>query len=136
MGNLVVRGIRGATVADANTRDAIMSATREMVQELVKANDLDVGDVACALFSTTRDLNAEFPAAAARLMGGGWEDVALMCSHEMDVPGAMPSVVRVMLLVNTDKRASQLKNAYLKGTAALRQRGVASDAAVRQRARS
>lgn len=123
---MMVRGIRGATTADSNSKDAIMAATRELILELVKANGIKTEEVAFALFSTTRDLNAEFPAAAARLMGGGWEDVALMCTHEMDVPDAMAGVVRVMLLVNTDKKASELKNVYLRETIKLRQRGLNS----------
>lgn len=126
---MVSRGIRGATTADANTKEAILAATRELLLAIIDANNIKPDDVAFALFSTTRDLNAEFPAAAARLMGGGWEDVALMCSHEMDVPDAMPSVVRVMLLVNTEKSAKQLKNIYLKDTIKLRQRGVVPDGA-------
>ena len=131
MSDLVCRGIRGATTAEANTKDAILTATRELLLALIDANDIKSDNVACAIFSTTRDLNAEFPAAAARLMGGGWEDVALMCGHEMDVPDAMAGVVRVMILVNTNKRASDLKNVYLKGTIKLRQRSVQSDGAFR-----
>ena len=132
---MVSRGIRGATTADANTKEAILAATRELLLAIIDANSIKPDDVAFALFSTTRDLNAEFPAAAARLMGGGWEDVALMCSHEMDVPDAMPSVVRVMLLVNTEKSAKQLKNVYLKDTIKLRQRGVVPDGAAKPAAK-
>ncbi len=124
---MVSRGIRGATTAEANTKDAIVAATRELVQAVVKANDLKVEDVACAVFSTTKDLNAEFPAVGARTLGGGWEDVALMCSHEMDVPDAMKGVIRLMLLVNTEKGAKDLVNVYLKETVRLRQRGVSSN---------
>ena len=124
---MVSRGIRGATTAGANTKEAIVAATRELVQALVKANDLNVEDVACAVFSTTKDLNAEFPAVGVRLLGGGWEDVALMCGHEMDVPDAMKSVIRLMLLVNTNKSAKDLVNVYLKETIKLRQRGVSSN---------
>jgi len=131
MGEKVCRGIRGATCADANTGEAILDATRELMIALIRANNIKVDDVAYAYFTTTRDLNAEFPAAAARLMGGGWEDVALMCSHEMDVPNVMARVVRVMVLVNTDKRAKDLMNVYLKDTSKLRQRGVSTDGVTR-----
>lgn len=127
MSEKVCRGIRGATYADANTREAILDATRELMLALIKANDIKTDDVAYAYFTTTKDLNAEFPAAAARLMGGGWEDVALMCSHEMDVPNVMARVVRVMVLVNTDKRAKDLTNVYLRDTIKLRQRGVPTE---------
>lgn len=118
-----IRGIRGATTSDDNTKDAIVEATREMLEALVAANDVDPDDVAAATFSTTRDLNAEFPAVAARKYLG-WNYVALMNSHEMDVPDAQPNCIRVMVLVNTDKRAEEITNVYLKGAAHLRQRGV------------
>lgn len=119
---MVCRGIRGATTAEANTKEAILVATRELLRKLVAANDLKTDDIACAVFSTTRDLNAEFPAAAARQMG--WEDIALLCGHEMDVPDAMKGVVRVMVLVNTEKTPKELVNIYLKDTYKLRQRGI------------
>jgi len=118
-----IRGFRGATTADNNTKEAIVEATREMLEALVAANDIDVDDVASATFSTTRDLNAEFPAVAAR-KHLGWNYVALMNSHEMDVPDAQPNCIRVMVLVNTDKPAKDITNVYLKGAAHLRKRGV------------
>jgi len=118
-----IRGFRGATTADNNTKEAIVDATREMLEALVAANDINVDDVASATFSTTRDLNAEFPAVAAR-KHLGWNYVALMNSHEMDVPDAQPNCIRVMVLVNTDKPAKDITNVYLKGAAHLRKRGV------------
>ena len=117
------RGVRGATTADDNTKEAIVEATKEMLEALVAANDIEVDDIASATFSTTRDLNAEFPAVAAR-KHLGWNYVALMNSHEMDVPDAQPNCIRVMVLVNTDKEAEEINNVYLKGAAHLRQRGV------------
>ena len=117
------RGFRGATTADDNTKEAIVEATKEMLEALVAANDLKVDDIASATFSTTRDLNAEFPAVAAR-KHLGWNYVALMNGHEMDVPDAQPNCIRVMVLVNTDKEAEEINNVYLKGAAHLRQRGV------------
>ena len=118
-----IRGFRGATTADGNTKEAIVEATKEMLEALVAANDIEVDDIASATFSTTRDLNAEFPAVAAR-KHLGWNYVALMNSHEMDVPDAQPNCIRVMVLVNTDKQAEEINNVYLKGAAHLRQRGV------------
>ena len=118
-----IRGFRGATTADDNTKEAIVEATKEMLEALVAANDIEVDDIASATFSTTRDLNAEFPAVAAR-KHLGWNYVALMNSHEMDVPDAQPNCIRVMVLVNTDKEAEEINNVYLKGAAHLRQRGV------------
>lgn len=118
----VVRGIRGATTADANTRDAILSATREMLERLVEANQLDPDNVAAAWFTTTPDLNAEFPAVEARRMG--WTHVALMCGHEMSVPDGLPRCIRVLVLVNTDKKPQELVNVYLKEAKNLRSRGM------------
>ncbi len=116
-----VCGIRGATTADDNTKDAILGATREMLQALIEANGLDVSDIAAAHFTTTADLNTEFPAVAARQMG--WEYVAMMCGHEMDVGDATGRCIRVMLLVNTDKAPEDLQFVYLKGAKDLRKRG-------------
>ena len=81
-----VRAIRGATTADENTKDAIVDATREMLESLVEENDFELDDVISAFFTTTKDLNAQFPAVAARKIG--WVDVALMCSHEMFIADA------------------------------------------------
>ena len=121
-----MRGIRGATTADANTQEAIVGATTELLKELVARNDIDVDDVAAAMFTATTDLNAEFPAMAARL-GLGWTDVALMCSQEMQVPDGQPRSIRVMVLVNTDKPASALANVYLKDAVNLRKRDTDND---------
>ena len=117
-----LRGLRGATTADANTKSAIVSATSELLAELVTRNDLELDDVAAAFFTTTRDLNAEFPAVAARLLG--WTQIALMCGHEMAVPDGQPMCIRVMVLLNTDKKPDQLDNVYLRQAANLRARGV------------
>jgi chorismate mutase len=121
---IVSRAIRGATTADVNTKEAISSATREMLEELVRVNGLQQDQIAAAIFSTTRDLNAEFPATAARLMG--WTHVAMMCNHEMDVPDALPKCIRVMVFVNTDKTPDALRYVYLRGATNLRSRGASS----------
>lgn len=113
------RGIRGATTVDANTPEAILDATTELLSEIVRANDVHIEDIASAFFTTTPDLNAEFPALAARDRLG-WSDVALMCSHEMSVPGSMPQCLRILLHVNTEKTAQQLVHVYLRGAKALR----------------
>ena len=117
-----VRGLRGATTADANTHEAIMDATRELLEELVAANDIDPDDIAAVTFSVTRDLDAAFPPTAARVHLG-WTDVAMMCGHEMAVPGGQERCIRVMILVNTDKRPQDLEKVYLRGAANLRDRG-------------
>ncbi len=117
-----VRGIRGATTADANTKNAILEATRELLEELIEANDIDSDDVAAAIFTTTDDLNAEFPAVAARQIG--WNHVALMCGHEMAVPDSQPRCIRALILINTEKAAQELSNRYLRGAKNLRSRGL------------
>ena len=114
-----VRGIRGATTANSNDKDEVFNATSEMLAELIKANDIDADDVAAAFFTTTHDLNADFPAAAARLMG--WTHVALLDAVEIDVPGSQSRCIRTLILVNTDKRADELVNIYLRDAANLRQ---------------
>ena len=116
-----VRGIRGATTADGNTREAILQATRELLERLVEANDIKLDDVAAAHLTTTEDLDAEFPAVAARQMG--WDYVAILCGHEMRVPGSQARCIRVLLLVNTEKAPQDLNNVYIKGATNLRDRG-------------
>ena len=117
-----VRGIRGATTADDNTREAILGATTELLSEIVEANDLVLDDVAAAIFTTTEDLNADFPAQAARHMG--WEHVALLNSHEMKVPDSQTMCIRALLLVNTEKNQREIVNVYLRGAENLRDRGM------------
>lgn len=116
-----VRAIRGATTSDNNTKDDIVEATREMLISLVEANDLKKEDVISAFFTTTKDLNTQFPAVAARKIG--WTEVALMCSHEMFVPDAQEKCIRVMVHVNTDKSSHDMNNVYLKDAVNLRKRG-------------
>jgi len=116
------RGIRGATTADANTNEAIYSATRDMLQELINLNDINQEQVAAAYFTVTSDLDAAFPAAAARQLG--WNNVALMCSTEIPVPDSMGRCIRVMILYNTEKSQDDIVNVYLKGTDVLRLRGM------------
>ncbi len=116
-----VRGLRGATTADSNTKEAILDATRELLEKLVEANDVDTDDIAAVTFSTTKDLDAEFPAVAARVHMG-WTEVAMMCGYEMDVPGGQERCIRVMVLINTDKRPEDLERIYLRAAANLRSR--------------
>ncbi len=120
----VCRGIRGATIAEANTAHAIHSASGDLLSKLVEANKIEERDVAAVYFTTTPDLNAAFPAAAARKMG--WNNTALMGSTEVDVPGSLTGCIRVLILVNTDLEADQLVNVYLNGTNVLRMAGVES----------
>jgi chorismate mutase len=114
-----LRGIRGATTVDANTKEAILQASTELLSALIEANGVHADDVASAFFSTTPDLTAEFPALAAR-ESLGWSHVALMCTHEMNVPGSLPMCLRILLHVNTDRTPKELRFVYLRGAKALR----------------
>ena len=113
-----VRGIRGATTAEANTRDCILAATQELLEAMIAANHLQIDDIASAIFTTTPDLNAEFPAVAARQLG--WYDVALLCEHEMSVPNSLPMCIRILLHWNTEVRADEVRHVYIKGAVRLR----------------
>lgn len=111
--------LRGATTADANTPEAILDATEELLKGLVAANGLAEADIVAVFFTTTSDLNAEFPAKAARVRLG-WSTTALMDSQEIPVPGAPESVIRILMLVNSDRGKDNLRFVYLKGASGLR----------------
>lgn len=115
---MMTRGVRGATTVESNSPEAILDATKELLAAMIKANEIDVDTVGSAFFTLTQDLNAEFPAVAARQMG--WTDVPLLCGHEMNKPGALPMCLRVLLHVNTDKMAKDIKHVYLRGARVLR----------------
>jgi chorismate mutase len=112
------RGIRGATTADNNSPEEILKATRQLLALMIRANGIEPEDVASATFSTTTDLDAEFPALAARQLG--WFDVALMCVHELDVPGSLRRCIRILLHWNTDKPADEIVHVYVKEARKLR----------------
>jgi chorismate mutase len=116
-----VRGVRGATTAAADTRDAILTATRELLEAMVAANRLSPEDIAAIFFTTTPDLTAEFPAAATRTLD--WPDLPMLCGHEMGVPAsndrAVARCIRVLLLWNTDVKIAQVRSVYLHGARAL-----------------
>lgn len=115
---MAIRGIRGATTAKANTPEAIRAATRELLEALVAANDLQADDVASVIFSTTPDLTAEVPARAARELG--WVETGIMCLAEMDADGGLPRCIRVLVHWNTERRPDQIRHVYLHAAAALR----------------
>ncbi len=117
-GPLVCRGIRGATTAAENTAEDILEATQELVTALIRLNGITTEDIASAIFTTTPDLTATFPALGARHFG--WTEVPMICSHEMAVPGALTRAVRVLVHVNTTKSASEMRHVYLKGARQLR----------------
>lgn len=103
---------------ESNTREDILEAAKELLQRMVEVNGVDVADIACALMTTTKDLNAEFPAAAARELG--WSRVPLWCGCEMDVPGSLPYCLRILILWNTEKGADEVVPIYIKGAKVLR----------------
>ncbi|MBS0209980.1 MAG: chorismate mutase [Planctomycetes bacterium] len=112
------RGVRGATTAENNTREDILAATRQLLALMIRQNSIDPADLASAFFSLTVDLNAEFPALAARQLG--WGEVPLLCTHELDVPGSLRKCIRVMLHWNTEKQPSEIVHVYIKGAQKLR----------------
>lgn len=113
-----MRGIRGAIDVARNDKEEILSKTGTLLKALVRENRVKAGDVATAIFSLTPDLDAEFPAIAARRLG--WTDVPLMCCQELDIPGGMKRVVRILLLVNTSVPAARIRHQYLGNTPRLR----------------
>jgi chorismate mutase len=115
---ILCRGVRGATTVEHNTREAILRGTRELLTQMIEANDIHPDDVASAIFTTTPDLTAEYPALAARQLG--WHDVALLCTHEMAVPHGLKHCIRVLLHWNTEKLASEIQHVYIKGAVNLR----------------
>ena len=115
---MTCRGVRGATTAESNSRDDILRSTRQLLALMIRRNNIEADDVASALFSVTRDLNAEFPALAARQLG--WLDVPLMCTHEISVPGSLPRCIRVLVHWNTEKPQKEINHIYIKGAAGLR----------------
>lgn len=124
-GPLVCRGIRGATTAGSNTAEDILEATEELVNALIHLNDLEPEDIASAIFTTTPDLTAWFPALAARTFG--WTEVPMICTHEMAVPGSLQKAVRVLVHVNTKRTPSEIRHVYLKGAKQLRPEWGVSD---------
>jgi chorismate mutase len=112
------RGVRGATTTDSEASDDILTATRQLLALMIRVNEIQPEDVASAIFSATEDLNAEFPAMAARQLG--WLDVPLICTHEINVPGSLTRCIRILLHWNTDKTQQQVSHVYIKEAVKLR----------------
>jgi chorismate mutase len=112
------RGIRGAITVEDNDREEMLSATTELLQKLLEANQVQTEDIACIFFTTTPDLTAEFPAVAARAIG--MDSVPLLCGHEMSVSHGLSRCLRIMMLVNTTREATEIVHIYLKGATGLR----------------
>lgn len=113
-----LRGIRGAIDVLNNDAEEILGATEELLLEMLRRNSLDKEDIAAVIFSLTADLNAAFPAEAARRLG--WIYVPLFCTGEINVPGSLPRCIRVLMLVNSTKKPEEIRHVYLRGAAALR----------------
>jgi chorismate mutase len=116
---MAVRGIRGAISVPANTAEEVLSATRELLREILRANELtDFGEIVSAIFTTTPDLTAAFPAEAARELG--MNHVPLLCASEINVPHGMPRCIRVLLHVNTERSQTEVVHVYLREAKQLR----------------
>jgi len=125
---MAICGIRGATTASANNREAILDATRELLEAIVRANDLDVDDIASVYFTVTPDLDAAFPAAAARALG--WLDTALLDAQAPAVPGDRPCCIRVLIHWNTEGAQKNVRHVYLRDARSLRSDRVAARRAI------
>jgi chorismate mutase len=115
---MACRGVRGATTVERNEREEILVATRQLLALMLRQNDIQPADVASAIFTTTIDIDAEFPALAARQLG--LLDVPLLCGHEMSVPGSLKLCVRILLHWNTDKFQSEIQHVYVRDAERLR----------------
>ena len=117
---MAVRGIRGATSVAADNKEEVLSTTRELLVELLRANGLENSfeEIASAVFTTTRDLTSAFPAEAARSLG--MSAVPLLCASEIPVPDSLPRCIRVLLHVNTDKSQAEMIHVYLRDAKKLR----------------
>ena len=115
---MLVRGIRGAVTADSNKKEEIIEKTKELLIALKKENDFKIEDIVSILFSVTSDLNAAFPARAARELG--WNRVPLLDMQEIEVPGSLPKCIRVLIQINCQKSQTEIKHCYLRGAEILR----------------
>lgn len=114
----MVRGVRGATTVKSDTAAEIVAATRELLEEMIRLNEIVEDDVASVFFTTTPDLTAAFPAQAARAFG--WTRVALIGSQEMAVPDGLPLCIRILIHWNTEKTLDDIKHVYMHGAERLR----------------
>ncbi len=108
---MAVRGVRGATTVLSNTKEEIVNKTEELLRGLIEKNNISIEDVASVIFSATADIDAEFPAVAARKMG--WIYTPLFCTREIPVEGSMPGCIRVLMHVNSEKRQDEMVQLYL-----------------------
>ncbi|GAB4111972.1 MAG: chorismate mutase [Candidatus Caldatribacteriota bacterium] len=115
---MLVRGIRGAITVEANNKKSILSGTKELLLALQKENNFNPTDIVSIFFSVTPDLNAAFPAAAARELG--WDRVPLFDLQEIPVPKSLTRCIRILIQINCQKSQEEIKHCYLKGAEILR----------------
>jgi chorismate mutase len=115
---MAIRAIRGATQLDRDDRDHLLASVEELIREILDQNDIDTDKLVSMILTATPDLHSEFPALAARQLGIG--DVPLLCAQEIEVDGAMPRVIRVMVHIESDLPRGEIRHVYLRGAAALR----------------
>lgn len=115
---LTCRGVRGATTVETNSKEAILLHTRQMLALMIRRNNIESTDIASALFTVTKDLDAEFPALAARQLG--WLEVPLLCGYEIAVEGSLCNCIRVLLHWNTSKEQKDIHHVYIHGAVRLR----------------
>ncbi|MDP6468063.1 MAG: chorismate mutase [Pirellulaceae bacterium] len=115
---MLCRGVRGATTVEANTREAILEETTKLLALMIRFNEIESTDVASVVFTLTTDLNAEFPALAARQLG--WLDVPLLCTNEINVVGGLQKCVRILIHWNTDRAQTDITHVYVNEAIRLR----------------
>ena len=115
---MITKGIRGAITVDENTSEAIGSATIKLLKEIIRVNNIEIESISHAFFTLTEDLNADFPAKYSRI-NLKWKDVAMMCFHELNVPGSLPKCLRVLIVINCGENFEP-EFVYLDGAEKLR----------------
>ncbi len=115
---MLVRGIRGAITVNSNTKEEIVEITKELLISLQKENNFKIEDIVSILFSVTSDLNAAFPAQAARELG--WKQVPLFDMQEIEIPGSLQKCIRILIQINCQKSLQEIKHCYLRGAKILR----------------
>ena len=114
-----IRGVRGAITVSQNNKEEITAATQELLEKILNLNQINLEDIASCFFTVTGDLDAEFPAVAARNLG--WKNTALLCAKEIEVPGSLNLCIRVLIHWNSEKTQAEIKHVYLKDAVKLRQ---------------
>ncbi|MEH7384502.1 chorismate mutase [Bacillus sp. JJ1521] len=115
----MIRGIRGATTIEENNKQEILAATEKLLRAMISENNIKADDVAQIVFSVTEDIDAAFPAAAARRIDG-WAFVPVMSMREIPVPGSLQMCIRVMMTVNTTAKQEEIQHIYQGGSIVLR----------------